>query len=70
MTTIGTRMGDGYVVELTPDELRHDLVEGSEDAARRGKVPALDEREIDYLFDLFAFPGRIVGVRARPRGRS
>jgi len=25
MSTIRTRMGDGYVVELAPDELRADL---------------------------------------------
>ncbi len=63
MSSITTRMGDGYTVTLTADEVRRDLSEGSEDAARRGKIPALDEREIDYLFDLFASPRRIVGVQ-------
>lgn len=62
MTTILTRMGDGYSVELTPDQLRRDVVEGSEDAARRARIPALEEHEIDYLVDLFAYPGRITGV--------
>ena len=62
MATITTRMGDGYAVELTPDELRRELVEGSEAAAARAKIPALEANEIDYLHDLFAYPGRIAGV--------
>jgi dimethylamine--corrinoid protein Co-methyltransferase len=63
MGSITTRMGDGYTVTLTTDEVRRDLSEGSEDAAWRGKITALDEREIDYLFDLFDSPRRIVGVQ-------
>ena len=62
MSAILTRMGDGYSVELTPDELRRDVVQGSEDAARRAGIPALDDGEIDYLVELFAYPGRITGV--------
>jgi len=60
--TITTRMGDGYTVELTADELRADLLAGSQDAVRRGKVPPLEQSELDWLFDLFANPSRIVGV--------
>jgi dimethylamine--corrinoid protein Co-methyltransferase len=59
---INTRMGDGYTVELSPDQLRADLVAGSEDAARRGKLPVLEESELDWLTDLFTNPSRIVGV--------
>jgi dimethylamine---corrinoid protein Co-methyltransferase len=55
-------MGDGYVVELSPEELRQDLLAGAADAVKRGKVPPLEEAEIDYLFELFADPSRIVGV--------
>ncbi len=55
-------MGDGYTVELTPDELRADLVAGCEDAAKRGKVPPLEESELAWLFDLFASRSRITGV--------
>jgi dimethylamine--corrinoid protein Co-methyltransferase len=55
-------MGDGYTVELTFDELRADLVAGSEDAAKRGKLPPLEESELDWLFELFANPSRIMGV--------
>jgi dimethylamine--corrinoid protein Co-methyltransferase len=62
VTTIQTRMGDGYSVEMTPEEVRADLVAGSEDAARRGKIPALDRDEYDYLYEMFASPTRIWGV--------
>jgi len=62
VTVIRTRMGDGWDVEMTPDEVRKDIEEGSQDAARLGKVPALDENEVDWLFGLFANPSRVVGV--------
>ena len=62
MSTIRTRMGDGYAVEMTPDEVRADLQAGSADAVKSGKVPTLEEDEFDYLFDLFANPSRISGV--------
>jgi len=54
MSTIRTRMGDGYVTELTPDELRADLEAGCADAVKRGKVPPLDANELEWMFDLFA----------------
>ena len=63
MATISTRMGDGYAIELTADELRRDLVEGTEAAANRAKIPPLDSNEIDYLFDIFSYQGRIAGVQ-------
>jgi dimethylamine--corrinoid protein Co-methyltransferase len=57
-----TRMGDAATVEMTRDELRRDLVEGSEAAAAKGKIPVLEEREIEYLLDMFTSPSRIWGV--------
>ena len=64
MSMIRTRMGDGYVTELTPQQLRDDLEAGSADAVKRGKVPPLEENEIDWLVDLFTNPSRIMGVEA------
>jgi dimethylamine--corrinoid protein Co-methyltransferase len=64
MGTIRTRMGDGYVTELTPEELRADLEAGCAEAVKRAKVPPLEESEFDYLYDLFANPSRIMGVEA------
>jgi len=63
MSTIRTRMGDGYVVELTPEELRADLEAGCADAVKRGKVPPLEEAEFDWLYELFAYKGhRLAGT--------
>ena len=64
MSTIRTRMGDGYVAHLTPDEVRADLEAGCADAVKRGKVPPLEENELEWMFDLFANPSRIMGVDA------
>jgi dimethylamine--corrinoid protein Co-methyltransferase len=62
MTVIRTRMGDGHAVALTRDELHGDLVEGSEAAARRAKIPPLDDADVEGLTEIFAYPGRIAGV--------
>jgi dimethylamine---corrinoid protein Co-methyltransferase len=62
MSTILTRMGDGYEVEMTPDEVRADLEAGSADAAKKGKIPALTEDDYQYLTEMFACPSRIWGV--------
>lgn len=64
MSCVQTRNGDGHVVVLTAEQLRDDLWSGSEHAARRARIPALTEAEIDHLFDIFAHPGRITGVHA------
>ena len=50
-------------VELTLDELRKEFEEGSEAAAKKGKIPPLTENEIDYLVDMFKAPTRIWGVQ-------
>ena len=62
MSTILTRMGDGYSVEMSVDELEADLVAGSDDAARRGKIPPLASDDYDYLIDMFRCPSHIWGV--------
>ena len=62
MSTIITRMGDATTVEMTRDELHRDIIEGSEAAAARGKVPVLEEREVEYLLEMFSSPSRIWGV--------
>lgn len=62
MSKVTTRMGDGYTVVMTQDELRADLMAGSQDAVKRGKVQPLEDGEIDWLVDLFSSKSRIVGV--------
>ena len=63
MSKTVTRMGDGSSVVLSRDEIRREVVEGSEAAAVKAKIPALEENEVDYLVDMFAAPTRIWGVQ-------
>ena len=58
-----TRMGDGERVSLTAAEIREDLEAGNQDAADRGKIPALSADEIDQLFAIVTDPNRITGVK-------
>jgi len=46
---------------------RRDLADGSQEAARRAKIPVLDGADIDHLAEIFAYPGRIAGVEHRDR---
>ncbi len=62
MNTIVTSRGDGQRIELTLDELRNDIVTGSEEAARKGKIDALPPADIDHLMDIFRRPDRTVSV--------
>ena len=62
MSSIMTRMGDGFPVEMSESELRRDLEAGTEDAADRGMIDPLSREELGYLYDLFKSPHRFVGV--------
>lgn len=62
MGTVTTRTGDGSTVAMTRDEIRRDVIEGSEAAAKKAKIPVLEENEVDYLVDMFCCPSRIWGV--------
>jgi len=57
-----TRMGDGYGVEMTAEEIREDILAGVADAAKRGKIPPLTDEEMEHLFDIITMDGVIVGV--------
>lgn len=57
-----TRMGDGFGVYMTEDEIRSDINEGVADAAKKGKIPPLTKEEMDHLFDIITMDGIIVGV--------
>lgn len=63
MKGILTRMGDGSIVWLTKEELRHELEEGTLDAADRGKIPPLDQGELECLYEICASPRKIVSVK-------
>ena len=55
-------MGDGELVFMSSAEVREDILAGTEDAARKGKVKALSEADQDALFDIIADPSRTVSV--------
>jgi dimethylamine--corrinoid protein Co-methyltransferase len=62
MAKIFTRFGDGTPTELSEAELMQDLEAGTQDAAERGKVPALSAEELKHLYDIFASPYNFVSV--------
>jgi len=62
VSNVWTRMGDGQAVVMTSDELRRDIIEASEDAADKGKVPILEDNEIDKMMEIFTAPWRVIGV--------
>jgi len=59
---IMTRMGDGERVELPLEQVKADILYGTQDAADRGKIPPLTPSEMEQLFEIFADPNRIVSV--------
>ena len=62
MGKIRTRYGDGTPLEMSESELREDLENGTEDAAKRGNIPVLSKDELQYLFDIFKSPYTFVSV--------
>jgi dimethylamine--corrinoid protein Co-methyltransferase len=59
---IGTRLGDGSRIEMTPGEIRAEIEDGSAAAAKRAKVPPLTSSEIDHLCDIFTSTARFTSV--------
>ena len=59
-----TRMGDGVRVELPAEQVKEDILAGTQDAADRGKIPELNSDELEKLFEIFADTNRIVAVEA------
>lgn len=57
-----TRMGDGSGVYMSGEEIRHEIIEGTKDAADRGEIPELTQEELDHLFEIITMPGNVVGV--------
>ena len=53
-TRVPTRMGDGFMVEMTRSELRADIEAAMQEAARRAKVPPLTAAEQERLLDIYA----------------
>lgn len=60
--TYVTRTGDGSLLYMTEEEIRKDIADGIADAVKRGKVPALEEADVEKLVEIITMPGVIVGV--------
>ncbi len=58
-----TRLGDGYGIWMTEEEIREDIEAGVADAVKRGKVPPLSEEEKQRLFEIITMEGIIVSVK-------
>lgn len=59
-----SRMGDGAIVYMTEAEILAEIVSGTEDAARRGKIPTLTEEEQQKIFEIVTMEGNTVSVKA------
>ena len=57
-----TRMGDGERVSMPVDEVKEELLIGTQDAARKGQIPELTREDLDQMFEILAESGRIVSV--------
>ena len=66
MDQIFHRMGDGSAVEMSAKEIMADLVEGSEDAAKRGEITPLTKEAYDYLLDIYCSPHKFISVEPGP----
>ncbi len=62
MSKIFTRMGDGTLVEMEPDEVKKDIEEATMDAADRGKIEPLTAGEMEHLHDICTMPAKVVSV--------
>lgn len=56
------RMGDGERISLSADEIKEDILAGTQDAARRGRISEMTAEEQEQLFEIMADPSRIVSV--------
>ena len=59
---VPTRMGDGSLVDMTRSQIRAEIEDGTQAAAKRGKVEPLAQDELDHLLDIFASASRFTGV--------
>ena len=60
--SIPTRMGDGSFARMSRSEIRADLEAGTQDGAKKAKVPALSESELEHLLEIFASTTRFTAV--------
>jgi len=56
------RLGDGHMIKMSKEELKTSIEEGTNDAAERGRIPALSDDEQEFLLDIFCDPHKHVSV--------
>jgi len=56
------RLGDGHMIKMSKEELKTSIEEGTNDAAERGRIPALSDDEQEFLLDIFCDPQKHVSV--------
>jgi dimethylamine---corrinoid protein Co-methyltransferase len=59
---VRTRSADGSLIEMTSSEIRADLEDGTQAAAKRSKLPPLGEDELAHLHDIFCSNARFSAV--------
>lgn len=64
MTKIITDNGDGSRLEFSLEDLRRDIAESSQEAARKAKIDPLDAADQEALAEIFLAPERMVSVRS------
>ena len=56
------RMGDGERISMSADDIKEDLLVGTQDAADKGQIAELTSEELDKMFEIYADPNRTVSV--------
>lgn len=64
MNKIISRMGDGWVVSFSEEELKRELEDGTQDAADQGDIDPLLEDELEYLFEICRSGNKMTGVKS------
>jgi dimethylamine---corrinoid protein Co-methyltransferase len=62
MAKIFSRLGDGWVTELSEAQLMQDIVDGTRQAAENAKIDILSDDEIHHLHDICKSEEKLVGV--------
>ena len=57
-------MGDGELISMSAEEIKEDIEDATQDAARRAEIPQLTAEEMELLFDIMAEPSRAVSINS------
>lgn len=62
MSKIFSRLGDGWITELTEAELMRDIEKGTQEAAEQAKINPLSSDEVTHIYDICKAVHKITGV--------